>query len=139
MNYRNLVDKIKTVILQEDFVNTFECGDVYTINNKVNTEYSLLCFELQNVRLNKKTKVNEYVFRVYYIDLLTESLDNINDINAATIYTFNSMLNRFENEEDIDMDITSDIMFFTQSFRDKCAGGYATITVKEYSPYNYCE
>lgn len=137
MTFRHLIEKLEETFTSQEFVKGFYCGDVYDINIKDGIEYPLIVLEpLTYTNLNS---VNKYDFRMFYIDRATSCGGNLVDVTSDMVFTINTITNAVNELEDIDMTLNNSFQFFTQDFKDKCCGGFANITVNEYSPYSYCK
>ena len=137
MTLRNLIEVLKDKLETEPFVNQVTFGDVYNVNNDIDIEYPLVNLDVVSSVITKEMNTS-YVMNLYYIDRLTENESNYIDICSAVNYTINSLVNKFAYENDIDINIQSNIQYFQQNFRDKCSGGYITINIVDYTPYDYC-
>lgn len=138
MTLERLQDKIAEIMLREQYVSQVKFGSVYNVNFENGTCYPLLCLELLSSKINQNN-VNDYTYRMVYLDMLTQTSDNLNYINQQLVYTFNHLLRVFENEDDIIFKINGDVTYVKQELKDLCGGGYVNITVSDLTPYDYCE
>ena len=98
MDYKNTIETIKEVSLNNYFIKSFDEGDVYDINNKQNNEYPKIVLSPLNHNLGFPT--SQLNFNIFYIDTLLKDESNKIDIHNYSIKIISDILIYLENNYD---------------------------------------
>lgn len=133
MTLLEIIERIKAIAAEQPIIHSIVENDVYRLNAIPDVRYS--CFGItQGTHRVELSGMGHYQFYLYYIDRLTESVDNETEcvsvgaqVLANIVFTLESMGVWCEDY---------DVQPFIQKFADQCAGCYAILTVN--APVSQC-
>ena len=125
MTLFELINKLKDIAISKPNINYVGDGDVYTLNSLPNIDYSVF-FITQNDHSIYQDTIT-YSLNLFYIDRISDSEDNVLNIQSDGMLQLTNVINTLVFSEDVDVD--GDITFtpFIQRFADQCAGVYCTV------------
>lgn len=125
MTLFELINKLKDIAISKPNINYVGDGDVYTLNSLPNIDYSVF-FITQNDHSIYQDTIT-YSLNLFYIDRISDSEDNVLNIQSDGMLQLTNIINTLVFSEDVDVD--GDITFtpFIQRFADQCAGVYCTV------------
>ena len=125
MTLFEIINKLKSIAINKPNINYVGDGDVYTLNSLPNIDYSVF-FITQNDHSIYQDTIT-YSLNLFYIDRISDSEDNILNIQSDGMLQLTNVINTLVFSEDVDVD--GDITFtpFIQRFADNCAGVYCTV------------
>ena len=125
MTLFELINKLKSIAISKPNINYVGDGDVYTLNSLPNIDYSVF-FVTQNDHSIYQDTIT-YNLNLFYIDRISDSEDNVLNIQSDGMLQLTNIINSLVFYEDVDVD--GDITFvpFIQRFADQCAGVYCTV------------
>lgn len=125
MTLFEIIDKLKDIAISKPNINYVGDGDVYTLNSLPNIDYSVF-FITQNDHSIYQDTIT-YNLNLFYIDRISDSEDNVLNIQSDGMLQLTNIINTLVFSEDVDVD--GDITFipFIQRFADNCAGVYCTV------------
>lgn len=136
MNVTEIINKIKEVALSQQGVHTAFDGDVYDNWNKAETVYGSVNVGLQNMTYDSNLVTYNVV--LYYGDRLLQDKRNVNDIYSDGMRVIQSIINKLNTEDGIN--IGGEIIYtpFEQQFMDYLAGVYTTVDITTESELGLC-
>ena len=125
MTLFEIINKLKDIAISKSNINYVGDGDVYTLNSLPNIDYSVF-FITQNDHSIYQDTIT-YNLNLFYIDRISDSEDNVLNIQSDGMLQLTNIINTLVFSEDVDVD--GDITFvpFIQRFADNCAGVYCTV------------
>ena len=125
MTLFEIINKLKDIAISKPNINYVGDGDVYTLNSLPNIDYSVF-FITQNDHSIYQDTIT-YNLNLFYIDRISDSEDNVLNIQSDGMLQLTNIINTLVFSEDVDVD--GDITFipFIQRFADNCAGVYCTV------------
>lgn len=125
MTLFEIINKLKTIAISKPNINFVGDGDVYTLNSLPNIDYSVF-FITQNDHSIYQDTIT-YSLNLFYIDRISDSEDNVLNIQSDGMLQLTNVINTLVFSEDVDVE--GDITFtpFIQRFADQCAGVYCTV------------
>lgn len=125
MTLFEIINKLKDIAISKPNINYVGDGDVYTLNSLPNIDYSVF-FITQNDHSIYQDTIT-YNLNLFYIDRISDSEDNVLNIQSDGMLQLTNIINTLVFSEDVDVD--GDITFvpFIQRFADNCAGIYCTV------------
>lgn len=125
MTLFEIINKLKDIAISKQNINFVGDGDVYTLNSLPNIDYSVF-FITQNDHSIYQDTIT-YSLNLFYIDRISDSEDNVLNIQSDGMLQLTNIINTLVFSEDVDVD--GDITFvpFIQRFADQCAGVYCTV------------
>lgn len=125
MTLFEIINKLKTIAISKPNINFVGDGDVYTLNSLPNIDYSVF-FITQNDHSIYQDTIT-YSLNLFYIDRISDSEDNVLNIQSDGMLQLTNIINTLVFSEDVDVE--GDITFtpFIQRFADQCAGVYCTV------------
>lgn len=125
MTLFEIINKLKDIAISKPNINYVGDGDVYTLNSLPNIDYSVF-FITQNDHSIYQDTIT-YNLNLFYIDRISDSEDNVLNIQSDGMLQLMNVINTLVFSEDVDVD--GDITFvpFIQRFADNCSGVYCTV------------
>ena len=125
MTLFEIINKLKDIAISKPNINYVGDGDVYTLNSLPNIDYSVF-FITQNQHSIYQDTIT-YSLNLFYIDRISDSEDNVLNIQSDGMLQLTNIINTLVFSEDVDVD--GDITFvpFIQRFADQCSGVYCTV------------
>ena len=125
MTLFEIINKLKDIAISKPNINYVGDGDVYVLNSLPNIDYSVF-FITQNDHSIYQDTIT-YSLNLFYIDRISDSEDNVLNIQSDGMLQLTNVINTLVFSEDVDVD--GDITFtpFIQRFADNCAGVYCTV------------
>ena len=125
MTLFEIINKLKDIAISKPNINYVGDGDVYVLNSLPNIDYSVF-FITQNDHSIYQDTIT-YSLNLFYIDRISDSEDNVLNIQSDGMLQLTNIINTLVFSEDVDVD--GDITFttFIQRFADQCAGVYCTV------------
>ena len=125
MTLFEIINKLKDIAISKPNINYVGDGDVYTLNSLPNIDYSVF-FITQNDHSIYQDTIT-YNLNLFYIDRISDSEDNVLNIQSDGMLQLTNIINALVFTEDVDVE--GDITFvpFIQRFADQCAGVYCTV------------
>ena len=137
MNVNGLFRLIKDIALQTKTVRSAYDGDVYTIWNTSETKYASFVVGLRSA--TKANNMRTYNVVMYYGDRLMQDDRNKNSVWDDAINTLQTVLNKLNSLDDVE--VVGDYTFqtFEQKFEDILAGAYVEIAINAEDVLGGCE
>lgn len=125
MTLFEIINKLKDIAISKPNINYVGDGDVYTLNSLPNIDYSVF-FITQNDHSIYQDTIT-YNLNLFYIDRISDSEDNVLNIQSDGMLQLMNVINTLVFTEDVDVE--GDITFvpFIQRFADNCSGVYCTV------------
>lgn len=125
MTLFEIINKLKDIAIRKPNINYAGDGDVYTLNSLTDINYSVF-FVTQNDHLIDSDTIT-YNLNLFYIDRISDSEDNVLNIQSDGMLQLTNIINTLVFSEDVDVE--GDITFvpFIQRFADNCSGVYCTV------------
>lgn len=127
MNLNELYDKIKNISLLKVGVNSVYTEDPYSCWNMKDIRYGSLSVYIETGDVSENTIT--YNVNIYWGDRITETGDNIFQIQSSGVNILNDIVIDLEQCEDIYGVSYTSFNLFKQKFVDFLAGVYTTIRV----------
>lgn len=125
MTLFELINKLKDIAISKPNINYAGDGDVYTLNSLPNIDYSVF-FITQNEHSIYQDTIT-YNLNLFYIDRISDSEDNVLNIQSDGMLQLTNVINTLVFSEDVDVDGDINFVPFIQRFADQCAGVYCTV------------
>lgn len=125
MTLFELINKLKDIAIRKPNINYAGDGDVYTLNSLPDINYSVF-FVTQNDHLIDSDTIT-YNLNLFYIDRISDSEDNILNIQSDGMLQLTNIINTLVFSEDVDVDGDINFVPFIQRFADNCSGVYCTV------------
>ena len=125
MTLFELINKLKDIAISKPNINYVGDGDVYTLNSLPNIDYSVF-FITQNDHSIYQDTIT-YSLNLFYIDRISDSEDNVLNIQSDGMLQLTNVINTLVFSEDVDVDGEISFTPFIQRFADQCAGVYCTV------------
>ena len=125
MTLYEIINKLKDIAISKPNINYAGDGDVYTLNSLPDINYSVF-FVTQNDHSIYQDTIT-YNLNLFYIDRISDSEDNVLNIQSDGMLQLTNIINTLVFSEDVDVE--GDITFvpFIQRFADNCSGVYCTV------------
>ena len=125
MTLFEIINKLKNIAISKPNINFVDDGDVYTLNSLPNIDYSVF-FITQNDHSIYQDTIT-YSLNLFYIDRISDSEDNVLNIQSDGMLQLTNVINTLVFSEDVDVDGEITFTPFIQRFADQCAGVYCTV------------
>ena len=125
MTLFEIINKLKDIAIRKPNINYVGDGDVYTLNSLPNIDYSVF-FITQNDHSIYQDTIT-YNLNLFYIDRISDSEDNVLNIQSDGMLQLTNIINTLVFSEDVDVDGDINFVPFIQRFADNCAGVYCTV------------
>lgn len=125
MTLFEIINKLKDIAISKPNINYVGDGDVYTLNSLPNIDYSVF-FVTQNDHSIYQDTIT-YNLNLFYIDRISDSEDNVLNIQSDGMLQLTNIINALVFSEDVDVDGDINFVPFIQRFADQCAGVYCTV------------
>ena len=125
MTLFEIINKLKSIAINKPNINFVGDGDVYTLNSLPNIDYSVF-FITQNDHSIYQDTIT-YSLNLFYIDRISDSEDNVLNIQSDGMLQLTNVINTLVFSEDVDVDGEISFTPFIQRFADQCAGVYCTV------------
>ena len=125
MTLFEIINKLKDIAISKPNINFVGDGDVYTLNSLPNIDYSVF-FITQNDHSIYQDTIT-YSLNLFYIDRISDSEDNVLNIQSDGMLQLTNIINTLVFSEDVDVDGEITFTPFIQRFADQCAGVYCTV------------
>ena len=125
MTLFELINKLKSIAINKPNINFVGDGDVYTLNSLPNIDYSVF-FITQNDHSIYQDTIT-YSLNLFYIDRISDSEDNVLNIQSDGMLQLTNIINTLVFTEDVDVDGEITFVPFIQRFADQCAGIYCNV------------
>ena len=125
MTLFEIINKLKDIAISKPNINYVGDGDVYTLNSLPNIDYSVF-FITQNDHSIYQDTIT-YSLNLFYIDRISDSEDNVLNIQSDGMLQLMNVINTLVFSEDVDVDGEISFTPFIQRFADQCAGVYCTV------------
>ena len=125
MTLFELINKLKDIAISKPNINFVGDGDVYTLNSLPNIDYSVF-FITQNDHSIYQDTIT-YSLNLFYIDRISDSEDNVLNIQSDGMLQLTNVINTLVFSEDVDVDGEITFTPFIQRFADNCSGVYCTV------------
>ena len=125
MTLFEIINKLKDIAISKPNINYVGDGDVYTLNSLPNIDYSVF-FITQNDHSIYQDTIT-YSLNLFYIDRISDSEDNVLNIQSDGILQLTNIINTLVFSEDVDVDGEITFTPFIQRFADQCAGVYCNV------------
>lgn len=137
MNVNGLFRLIKDIALQAKTVRSAYDGDVYTIWNTSETKYASFVVGLRSA--TKANNMRIYNVVMYYGDRLMQDGRNKNSVWDDAINTLQTVLNKLNSLDDVEVEGDYTFQTFEQKFEDMLAGAYVEIAINVEDALGGCE
>ena len=125
MTLFELINKLKNIAISKPNVNYAGDGDVYVLNSLPDINYSVFFITQNDHSIYQDTLT--YSLNLFYIDRISDSEDNVLNIQSDGMLQLTNIINTLVFTEDVDVDGEISFTPFIQRFADKCAGVYCTV------------
>ena len=125
MTLFEIINKLKDIAIRKPNINFVGDGDVYTLNSLPNIDYSVF-FITQNDHSIYQDTIT-YSLNLFYIDRISDSEDNVLNIQSDGMLQLTNVINTLVFSEDVDVEGEITFTPFIQRFADQCAGVYCTV------------
>ena len=125
MTLFEIINKLKDIAISKPNINFVGDGDVYTLNSLPNIDYSVF-FITQNDHSIYQDTIT-YSLNLFYIDRISDSEDNVLNIQSDGMLQLTNIINTLVFSEDVDVEGEITFTPFIQRFADQCAGVYCTV------------
>ena len=125
MTLFEIINKLKNIAISKPNINFVDDGDVYTLNSLPNIDYSVF-FITQNDHSIYQDTIT-YSLNLFYIDRISDSEDNVLNIQSDGMLQLTNVINTLVFSEDVDVEGEISFTPFIQRFSDQCAGVYCTV------------
>lgn len=125
MTLFELINKLKNIAISKPNINYVGDGDVYTLNSLPNIDYSVF-FITQNDHSIYQDTIT-YSLNLFYIDRISDSEDNVLNIQSDGMLQLTNIINTLVFSEDVDVEGEISFVPFIQKFADQCAGVYCNV------------
>ena len=125
MTLFEIINKLKSIAINKPNINFVGDGDVYTLNSLPNIDYSVF-FITQNDHSIYQDTIT-YSLNLFYIDRISDSEDNVLNIQSDGMLQLTNIINTLVFTEDVDVDGEITFVPFIQRFADQCAGIYCNV------------
>ena len=125
MTLFEIINKLKDIAISKPNINFVGDGDVYVLNSLPNIDYSVF-FITQNDHSIYQDTIT-YSLNLFYIDRISDSEDNVLNIQSDGMLQLTNVINTLVFSEDVDVDGEITFTPFIQRFADQCAGVYCTV------------
>ena len=135
MTLLETITKILEIAKRQKNVGYVGEGDIYSLNNLPNIDYSVIFVTQSNH--SQTTDLMQYHLTVYYVDRLMNDDSNRLQIQSHGISVLKNLFNVISEELDI---VISDVNYttFTHRFKDNCSGVFANITITTDNEIGLC-
>ena len=133
MTLKEIFNSINEIAAKQPLVNTvIKSGDIYDINEKADVEFSVFCAVQQAHTLSPEDNIMNYQFILYHVDRLTSDGSNKIDVQSTAIQVLTNIIKTFADEYGDIAELSDTVTYevFTDSFKQLCAGAYATLTIQ---------
>lgn len=133
MTLKEIFNALNRIAGAQPLINSVvETGDIYDINEKADVEFSVFCAVNATHTYSVEENLMNYTFVLYYVDRLTSDQSNKIDVQSSAIQVLNNIIKTFSDEYGDVAEITNSVSYevFTESFKQLCAGAYATVTIQ---------
>lgn len=133
MTLKEIFNALNRIAGAQPLINSVvETGDIYDINEKADVEFSVFCAVNATHTYSVDENLMNYTFVLYYVDRLTSDQSNKIDVQSSAIQVLNNIIKTFSDEYGDVAEITDSVSYevFTESFKQLCAGAYATVTIQ---------
>lgn len=125
MTLFEIINKLKDIAISKPNINYVGDGDVYTLNSLPNIDYSVF-FITQNDHSIYQDTIT-YNLNLFYIDRISDSEDNVLNIQSDGMLQLTNVINTLVFSEDVDVEGEITFTPFIQRFADNCCGVYCTV------------
>lgn len=125
MTYQELIFGLLDSAKEEPNIGFVGCKDIYELNQKPNIEYSV--FYITPNQFTIDTDVTIYSLNLYYIDRWDETVNNQLNIQSTGLIALQNIINRFVNDNDVEVRYTMIAQPFYQKFKDQTAGVFIRV------------
>lgn len=125
MTLFEIINKLKDIAISKPNINYVGDGDVYTLNSLPNIDYSVF-FITQNDHSIYQDTIT-YSLNLFYIDRISDSEDNVLNIQSDGMLQLTNIINTLVFSEDVDVEGEITFVPFIQRFADQCAGVYCNV------------
>lgn len=136
MNVNEIINRIRTIAIQQPGVYSVYDGDVYESWNSAEAKYGSVNIGLQNVTYD--SNLVTYTVVLYYGDRLLQDKRNVNSIYTDGVRILQSTINTLNQMDNVDISTTPIYTPFEQKFMDYLAGVYTTIDIECESELGLC-
>lgn len=137
MNLITLLTKIKNIAANHSLVNQAEIGDVYSILNREGSiKYGCVTCDITSVERAESSLI--YTCYLYYADRTLQDNSNEKIIQSDAFTILSSIINKIQDELNVDIEDGWIIQAFSQKFFDYCAGGWAEFRLVDESDLGDC-
>ena len=125
MTLFEIINKLKNIAISKPNINYVGDGDVYTLNSLPNIDYSVFFITQNDHSIDSDTIT--YSLNLFYIDRISDSEDNVLNIQSDGMLQLTNIINTLVFSEDVDVDGEITFVPFIQRFADQCAGVYCNV------------
>ena len=125
MTLFEIINKLKDIAISKPNINYVGDGDVYTLNSLPNIDYSVF-FITQNDHSIYQDTIT-YNLNLFYIDRISDSEDNVLNIQSDGMLQLTNIINTLVFTEDVDVEGEITFVPFIQRFADQCSGVYCNV------------
>lgn len=137
MNVNNILRTIKDIASSVKTVRSAYDGDVYTIWNTNEVKYASFVVAISSA--GKSDNIRTYNLVLYYGDRLTQDGKNKNSVWDDALNTLQSVINKINTLDDVEIDNNYTIRLFEQKFTDDLAGGFVEVELQAEDDLGACE
>src|SRR5574344_2013778 len=124
--YKRILYELIQSTWMQPVVRTIMLNDVFRLNQLPDLEYGVICIEPLNFSVTEMDgDMFNGRFRIYYVDRLTTSKDNIIDVQSTGIDVLHNIIRQLD-EDVVDVG-DQEYRTFAERFKDECAGAYLEV------------
>lgn len=127
MTLKQLIYNILEIAKEKPNIRTAEEGNIYDLNNMPDVEYNVFWLTQGQHRVGESTIT--YNFNMFYVNRLSDNLDNKIDIQSDGIVELVNIINSIVDELDVEVEYPLNFTPFNQRFSDDCSGVYTSVNI----------
>jgi len=124
MTYKGLIEIIKRLANDCEYINQIIDFDPYAANTMSDIKYATFAWSANNI--TEDGSIMSFGLNLFVFDRLDEKMSNKLEIQSAAISILKNILDRLQDEYDIPCENRTYTTFYEQ-FKDMCAGAYCNV------------
>lgn len=125
MTYQELNFALLDAAKAEPNIGFVGCKDIYELNQKSNLDYSVFYITPNTFTIQEDVTI--YSLNLYYIDRWDETDFNQLNIQSTGLVVLQNIINRFANNNDVEVRFPMTAQPFYQKFKDQTAGVFIRV------------
>lgn len=127
MTLKQLIYNILEIAKEKPNIRTAQEGNIYDLNNMPDVEYNVFWLTQGQHRVGESTIT--YNFNMFYVNRLSDNLDNKIDIQSDGIVELVNIINSIVDELDVEVEYPLNFIPFNQRFLEDCSGVYTSVNI----------